>query len=316
MKIDLEDLRKRYAGMSDEQLESLSRADLTDAARECYDQELARRSSLQPTNDAIVAGTTSPFPGTDDRSGLPFSVAVLVAFGLFVGVGFFWFEDVAKWLGILCYLAGGALALKVASDQGRNAGLWAVLALMLGPIASLFVLALPPGARALQQGLTQTQRSLIALLPLVLCPVVVYALLAATGQGSFRIVNAFEVSSGYDPQFAKGENLCGKIVNLEGEVVATGIRVADQSSAFYKDDPGFAISDGSQEASIKDYEKKRVLSPEDRMRLTSVQIVGSKRYPLPQVKDRLRVGLAVQCTSWAGPGYRYRLLETSRQPAP
>jgi pimeloyl-ACP methyl ester carboxylesterase len=43
LKVTTEDLRRQYASLPDAELLSLHRGDLTDAARPCYDQELARR---------------------------------------------------------------------------------------------------------------------------------------------------------------------------------------------------------------------------------------------------------------------------------
>ena len=43
MQVDLDDFRRRYAELSDEALLELSRDDLVDLARDCYDAELARR---------------------------------------------------------------------------------------------------------------------------------------------------------------------------------------------------------------------------------------------------------------------------------
>jgi hypothetical protein len=43
LQVDLDDFRRRYAELSDEALLELSRDDLVDLARDCYDAELARR---------------------------------------------------------------------------------------------------------------------------------------------------------------------------------------------------------------------------------------------------------------------------------
>ena len=43
MKVSLEDFRRQYAGLTDEALLDVDRADLVDTARNCYDEELARR---------------------------------------------------------------------------------------------------------------------------------------------------------------------------------------------------------------------------------------------------------------------------------
>jgi hypothetical protein len=43
MKFSADDFKRLYAGMPDEELRSLVRAELTEVARQCYDAELARR---------------------------------------------------------------------------------------------------------------------------------------------------------------------------------------------------------------------------------------------------------------------------------
>ena len=43
MQIDLDAIRQHYASLSDEELLHMSRADLTEAARQCYDEEFSRR---------------------------------------------------------------------------------------------------------------------------------------------------------------------------------------------------------------------------------------------------------------------------------
>jgi hypothetical protein len=48
MKFSVDDFKRLYAEMPDEELRSLSRQELTDLARQCYDAELARRG-LQAT---------------------------------------------------------------------------------------------------------------------------------------------------------------------------------------------------------------------------------------------------------------------------
>ena len=48
MQIDLERLRQHYGSLSDDELLSLDREELTEAARKCYDEELARRDLAEP----------------------------------------------------------------------------------------------------------------------------------------------------------------------------------------------------------------------------------------------------------------------------
>jgi hypothetical protein len=91
MPLDTEFLRQHYAAMSDEELESVNRADLVDAARQIYDDEVAARVSAAPAaeedeevaapaeeiaieipdnwlDDAAEAYSSYPQPGTTDPS--------------------------------------------------------------------------------------------------------------------------------------------------------------------------------------------------------------------------------------------------------
>ena len=43
MKVSIEDIRRQYAELSDEGLLEIDRQDLMDQARQCYDEERARR---------------------------------------------------------------------------------------------------------------------------------------------------------------------------------------------------------------------------------------------------------------------------------
>jgi hypothetical protein len=70
MNVDEDDFRKRYAELSDDGLLSIDREELVDAARRCYDEELARRG-LQEYNvgeepegveDELVVAATFLFP--------------------------------------------------------------------------------------------------------------------------------------------------------------------------------------------------------------------------------------------------------------
>jgi hypothetical protein len=52
MDVDENDFRRQYADLSDEGLKSISREDLVEIARECYDQELASRG-LRPDQQVV-----------------------------------------------------------------------------------------------------------------------------------------------------------------------------------------------------------------------------------------------------------------------
>ena len=43
MTVDIQELKDRYAATQDEDFRAVTRSDLTDGARQCYDEELARR---------------------------------------------------------------------------------------------------------------------------------------------------------------------------------------------------------------------------------------------------------------------------------
>jgi hypothetical protein len=71
MNVDEDDFRKRYAELSDEGLLSIDREELVDAARRCYDEELARRGlqseyiggeEPQGVEDEFVVAATFLFP--------------------------------------------------------------------------------------------------------------------------------------------------------------------------------------------------------------------------------------------------------------
>ena len=48
MRPTTDDLRRHYASLSDEELEELDPAELTDVARQCYEEEIARRHLATP----------------------------------------------------------------------------------------------------------------------------------------------------------------------------------------------------------------------------------------------------------------------------
>jgi pimeloyl-ACP methyl ester carboxylesterase len=74
VKITAEELRKRYADMSDEELQSLDRSDLMDLARQCYDEEVAQRGLKR--RRAAPMETADPLPDTDVELEEPVAVAV------------------------------------------------------------------------------------------------------------------------------------------------------------------------------------------------------------------------------------------------
>jgi hypothetical protein len=72
MKPDPDYLRRLYAHLSDLELLDTDRADLTETARECYDQELARRPHLSAYHDGDSNhGEDSGFETEDDVGSLP-----------------------------------------------------------------------------------------------------------------------------------------------------------------------------------------------------------------------------------------------------
>ena len=61
MQVDLEDLRRHYASLSDEALLALDRNDLTPVAQSCYDAELAQRGLVSEdfeSSDELNSGGT------------------------------------------------------------------------------------------------------------------------------------------------------------------------------------------------------------------------------------------------------------------
>jgi hypothetical protein len=72
MKPDPDYLRRLYADLSDLELLDIDRADLTDVARECYDQETARRPHLSGySDDDSNPREDSGFENEDDVGSLP-----------------------------------------------------------------------------------------------------------------------------------------------------------------------------------------------------------------------------------------------------
>lgn len=52
MKLNIEDLRRHYASLSDEALRSINREELVEIAQQCYDQELAKREPFDGVHGA------------------------------------------------------------------------------------------------------------------------------------------------------------------------------------------------------------------------------------------------------------------------
>ena len=190
MTADREEFIKRYAAMSDDEFATIKREDLVEAARECYDQEILRRSAtavpvvgdMVPPTEQYRCPKCKTFVQRDElrcpecgglfttgveaglRKWLPLSTGIWLAFALLLAVGYFAFEGVAVWLGIICFWGGGeALTLKIALDQERSAGLWAAVAFVLGPVAALLLLASSPK-------LNMLRKVLVIAFPLALAP--------------------------------------------------------------------------------------------------------------------------------------------------
>jgi hypothetical protein len=91
MQLDVDDLRKHYASLSDDALLALERDELTDVARRCYDDEVAKRR-ISPEQDAepppdqcepeveedwLEGATSACSFGPQDRSDLEEACAIL-----------------------------------------------------------------------------------------------------------------------------------------------------------------------------------------------------------------------------------------------
>lgn len=66
MKVSEEDFRRQYADLSDEALLDVSRQDLVELARACYDQEVARRQLKPAPAPPAAAHSTQPPPETEE----------------------------------------------------------------------------------------------------------------------------------------------------------------------------------------------------------------------------------------------------------
>lgn len=223
-------------------------------------------------------------PEVAKNRGLTFFQSLLLAFALFVGVGLFSFEEVANWLGIICFLVGAAFTLKLVSDQERRLPLWILPSIILGPVAAIVLLALPPQGEAFRTRFSQLQRSAIALSSLPLAFIFVLILTAATGQGSFKVLKASDVPLGFTPGISEGENLCGKTINLEGTVTDAS-RATDAQM-------DFVLSDGTEK---------------------TPPIFANKQLGPLQNGERVREQVLVNCNDRVGNMRIYVLVELSRR---
>jgi len=70
LQIDLEDLRRHYESLTDDELLDIERSDLTDQARGCYDQEMKRRALTEekepPPGDSDDFASGSPEAGATE----------------------------------------------------------------------------------------------------------------------------------------------------------------------------------------------------------------------------------------------------------
>src|SRR5579883_956846 len=67
MKITAEDIKAGYRRMSDEELLSLNRGELTDLARQCYDEEVQARGLEEPENQSEDAVQDRPEAMPDEE---------------------------------------------------------------------------------------------------------------------------------------------------------------------------------------------------------------------------------------------------------
>ncbi len=66
MEVSLEDFRRHFEILSDEALLATDREELVESARECYDEEVARRGLNQPPVQEEVAGVAAGIRPADD----------------------------------------------------------------------------------------------------------------------------------------------------------------------------------------------------------------------------------------------------------
>ncbi len=73
MQIDLDDLRRHYSSLSDDELLAMDRDDLTEAAQTCYDEEVKRRGLAEESEDLgeEVPALDPAVPGEVDADWLP-----------------------------------------------------------------------------------------------------------------------------------------------------------------------------------------------------------------------------------------------------
>jgi hypothetical protein len=77
LQLNIENLRRHYASLSDEALREIDRSELVEAARACYDHELAQREPLK-----VIRAT--PLQAPEEETG-PAEAACVCAFAVFPG---------------------------------------------------------------------------------------------------------------------------------------------------------------------------------------------------------------------------------------
>lgn len=77
LQVNIENLRRHYASLSDEALREIDRSELVEAARACYDHELAQRDPLNAVRGA-------PPHAPEEETG-PAEAACVCAFAVFPG---------------------------------------------------------------------------------------------------------------------------------------------------------------------------------------------------------------------------------------
>ena len=70
MKINIEDLRRHYASLSDQALRAIDRTELVEIARGCYDQELAQRVTIMYGGSVKPGNARELFAMADVDGGL------------------------------------------------------------------------------------------------------------------------------------------------------------------------------------------------------------------------------------------------------
>ena len=104
MKVNAEDFRHQYAGLSDEALLDVDRQELVELARACYDEELARRKLKAPAR--APAATHAPEPHAEAEE---FAVAQTYESAEEARLA----RELLRGAGIAAHLGAGGLALLV-----------------------------------------------------------------------------------------------------------------------------------------------------------------------------------------------------------